>query len=306
MKSSIICTDLEETSDATVLSGFNLSKSLGIKPTLFFIDVVSSRIETLFHPTQISPRYENDKEWKEAIEQTVDNRVSAQLQRLNLKKEGFDFESYEGTISQGINHLANKHNNVDYFFIGASQHGDIHRLFLNTFVEKTFFKLQKETFVIKKPSENLDEIIYLIPFAPLNTSDLDKVAKIATHNNSPVRLDCVVPVEFIGYNLEAFNEDPSPKELMKEEVSTYHESAERQLQKAVELLKGQGIEASYELEMVLNKNPGESLRKNLADQKNKLIVLKPQHYIFNSLSIGSTTLDIMRHVDNNILFLNSH
>lgn len=306
MKSSIICTDLEKTSDAAVLTGYNLSKNLGIKPTLFFIDVVSSRLETLFHPIQITPTYDDDTAWKEAIENTVENQVSDQLKRLNLKKEDFNFESYEGTISQGIKHLAKKHSSVDYFFIGATHHGDLHRLFLNTFVEKTFFKLEKETFVIKKTAEKIDEVIYLIPFAPLNTADLNKVAEIATHNHAPVRLDCVVPVEFIGYNLEAFSEEPAPKEIEMEEVSTYHQSAEKELKKAVEILKGQNIEATYDLKMVLNKDPGASLKKSLDNQKNKLLVLKPQHYLFNHLSIGSTTLDIMRHVEDNILLLNSN
>ncbi len=306
MKSSIICTDLETTSDATILTGHSFSKQMGIKPTLFFIDVVSSRLETLFHPTQIQTTYVHDPIWSQSIESTVLMRAAAQLQRLNLKKEDFHFECFEGPISNGIHHLELEHQNVDYLFVGATHHGKIRRLFLNTFVEKTFFKLQKETFVVKEDAHSIDQVVYLIPYAPLNLEDLDKVALIAKRSRAPVHLDCIVPVDFIGFSLEAFDDEPSAKELMFDEISTYHKNAELQLVKAKEYLHERGIDSSYDLKMVLNKTPGETMRKYLHPARNELVVLKPQHHLFNRLSVGSTTLDIMRHVQNNILMLSSH
>lgn len=302
MNRLVICTDLNQNSDRNVLAGFLLAKRVDLRPMLYHIDTVSPRIDKVFHPMAIKTEYKFDPVWGGDIEVIVSQRINSQLKRLKLEKEDFDFENFEGTINEGIAHL-NSHPEIEFLSIGSTNHGNIHRLFLNTFAEKSLSHLSKDVLVIKKEMKEIRNITYLLPYAPVNMEDLNVVARIARASNAKVCLDCVVPIEFVGLNLEAFKDDPPPREILKKEVATYTTNAEEQLASASKELKAQGIESTYSLKMILNKLPGDYLEEMVKKENSDLVIMKPHHYLFEHLSVSSTTLDIMRHLSCNLYLI---
>ena len=151
--------------------------------------------------------------------------------------------------------------------------------------------------------KEIRSITYLLPYAPVNFDDLSVVAHIARASNAKVFLDCVVPIEFVGLNLEAFKDDPPPKEILKTETTVYSSNAEEQLARATKELKAQGVESTYSLKMILNKLPGNYLEEMVKKESSDLVIMKPHHYLFEHLTVSSTTLDIMRNLSCNLYLI---
>lgn len=304
MKELIICSDLHETSDDNIKSGISFAMALGLKPKIFHIDTISPQIERQFHVASVGPRRVKDPIWNETVVSTVLDMANAMITRLGITKDQVAFENFEGSIYEGIDHLKT-HKDLEMMAIGATHHGAIHRFFLNTFAEKSFFHVNKDVYVTKRRCEKVSKITYLIPYEPLDEDDLSKVIHFAKCNGSSVHLDCVVPINFVGFNLEQFPAGPSPREMFTNELSQMHKFAEDELKKGVKAIEMEGIEASYSLKMILNKEPGNYLEGMIRDNETDLVIIKPQHSTFEHLSVGSITLDIMQKISCNLLLLRS-
>lgn len=302
MKKLVICSDLHEGSEKNIRSGYNFAKALGLKPSLYHIDTISPQLEKQFHSSSTRSRRIKDPVWKKNIEETSLEMVNATLGRLDIDKEDIEFENFEGSINEGIEHLS-EDPEMEIISVGASHHGELHRFFLNTFAEKSLFNLNRDVLITKTSVDNFKKITYLIPYESLDEENLATVANLAKCNNAKVHMDCIVPLNFVSYNLEVFPDGPYPREVLTNEMSELHKGAEDELQKAVAILKRQGIDASYTLKMILNAEPGQRLEELIRSEKSDLVVLKPQHYIFEHLSLGSVTLDIMKKTECNLYLL---
>lgn len=302
MKEMVICSDLHENSDDNIKTGVLFAKTLGLKPTIYHIDTIAPQLNKQFHAATIKPHYVEDPVWKKNIEVTVLDMVNEALKRVDIKKEEVDFENFEGSITEGVDHLR-EHKNMEILSIGATHHGSIHRFFLNTFAEKSFFHLRKDVLVTKKRVDKYSHITYLIPYAPLDEDDLSKVIYLAKCHSAKVHMDCIVPINFVGYSLELFEDSPYPREVLTNEMSQMHQKAEAELKKAQEKLRKESIESSYSLKMILNEDAGKHLEELVRDEGSDLVILKPQNYTFEHLSVGSVSLDIMRTVSCNLFLL---
>lgn len=302
MKEMLICSDLYEGSDNNLKSGYSFASSLGLKPKIYHIDTMTPQLNKQFHPLTVKPRYIKDPIWNKDIEATVLDMANKALARVGIEKEKVDFENFEGTINEGIEHLT-EHVDLEMMAIGITHHGVFHRFFLNTFAEKSLFHVKKDVLVSKKAVENYSHLTYLIPYTPLDEDDLAKVIHIAKCNEAKVHMDCVVPINFVGYSLELFSNEPYPREILTSELSDMRSKAEKELQKAHKIMKDANIECSYSLEMVLNEDAAKRVEEIVQKENSDLVIIKPQHYTFEHLSIGSVSLDIMKNVSSNLLLL---
>ena len=303
IKEIIICTDLYTSSDQTVISGYNIGQLFNQKTILFHVNTISPQIEHIFHPPTIHTQYLYEPVWDKDIEITVLQRIGVQLNRLKLNKEDFKFESFEGLITEGIKYLGDKFN-INFIVIGATHHRNMHRLFFNSFAEKTFFNLKKDVLLIKKSMHQVQHITHLLSWADDNANDLSIVSYWAKMWKAKVGLDCVVPIEFVGLNLEIFREGPSAREILLDQTSHYHEQAENRLIQARDKLRSNGIECDYSLKMILNKSPGKTLSEMIIQSQTDLVILRPEHYVFDRFVIGSTTFDLLRKVKANMYLIN--
>lgn len=302
MKKLIICTDMEIHSDKNVLAGYYMAKTLDLKPVLYYIETVSPRIESVFHPQTIHTEYKYDSFWKKEFEANTLERIELQLSRLNLNKQSFEYKEYDGSISDGIDALKTNED-VDFLSIGGSHHGRIHRFFLNTFVEKTLFHLKKDVLVIKDDINAIKHMTYLMPYGGYVKSDLDKVIRIANATKAKVLIDSVVPIEYIGFNLEILVNESISREVLLNDLSNHHKIAEDELVHVTNILKQKGIECDYSLKLILNKSPGKTLNEIVTSESSDLVIMKPIDQIFEHLSTSSTTLDFLRNVKRNFYLL---
>jgi len=297
LKELIIGTDLYETSDDNVLTGFNFAKSLDLIPTLYHIDSISPQIEMIFHASSIHTEYIMDKVWKKEIEKTVLERVNKQLGRLKLNKEEFNFENFEGSISEGIEHLRN-HKNLEISSIGASHHGSLHRLFFNSFAEKMFFHLRKDTLIVKEKNQSFKNITYLVTHEEHEERHVELVSKIAQSFKSNVFLEYIVPIESLDKKF-----DKVTNAVLTQKSNQSYGGAEAFLKGIQEKISRAGVSVQYSLKLILNEKPGQTLKKVIAENNSDLVVIKPAHYMFEYPSVGSTCLDLLRSCHTNFYLL---
>lgn len=289
-------------SDNNVAMGYSLAKSLDLKPVLYYIDTISPRIEKGFNTQEVHSEYNYDVSWKKVIDTHTLEGIDAQLTRLNLDKQEFEFTKFDGCINDGLDHLKSL-SDVDMISVGATHHGRIHRFFLNTFVEKNLFNLKKDILVVKNTMSAIKHITYIMPFGSYIKSDLDKVCRIAKATKAKVLIDTVIPIEYIGYNLEVLMLKATSREVLLNQLSDHHKKAEEEMKHVCSILKQQGIDCKHTLKLILNKSPGKVLNELVIKENSDLIIMKPIDQIFEHLSASSTTLDFLRNVKRNFYLL---
>ncbi|HAZ14764.1 MAG: hypothetical protein A2X86_10535 [Bdellovibrionales bacterium GWA2_49_15] len=302
MKKFIVNTDLYESSDANVYTSYHLAKLLGLKPQLFFVDTISPMIDKTFHPESIHTSYATDLVWQKKYEVTVLEKISQQLERLSLAKEDFDLEVFEGAISDGVKSLK-RHEDIELLSVGASEHGEINRLFFNTFAEKIFFNLHKETLVVRKKDDQFKKVSVLLDPTQNYDRQLGQVVKLIKRLKAKLHIICLVDVQFLGLNLEAFPFTPSPLEIQNKTSQVLLQKAELFLKELESGLKKDGIEVEHTVHVTLNEENIYGLDKLLHEQAPNLVMISPRSQFLGHFSLGSTTHYLMKHNNCNFYLL---
>jgi len=302
MSEFIVSTDLYETSDANVYTSYHFARALGIRPKLYFVDSFSPMIEKTFHPASIHTNYIKDNIWDYEYEVTVLKKISRQLERLSLSKKDFDFEVFEGSISKGIQHLK-QHDDLEFISVGASDHGEIHRLFFNTFAEKTYFNLEKKCLVIKKKDNQFRKVYMLLNPLEDNDETLAHTIELIKKLKTKLNIVCNANVEFLGLNLEAFPLEPPPWEMQNKATEMLYEKTELMLKELESNLKKEGIEVAHTMQVSLNKESALGLTKLLHEIRPDLVIMSPRSHFLRHFSIGSVTHYIIKHNDCNFYLM---
>ncbi|MBI2520247.1 MAG: universal stress protein [Bdellovibrio sp.] len=303
MQEFIVTTDLYEASDATVYTSYHLAQALDLRPKLYFVDGLSPMIEKTFHPQKIHTTYALDPVWNKKYEVTVLEKIASQLERISLKKESFDFEVFEGSVSAAIKHLKRQHQDIGLISIGASEHGEISRLFFNTFAEKVFFNLNKESLIVKKKDKEFSKICMLIDPISHQDESVVKVVNLLKQLRQKLHIICLVDVQFLGLNLEAFPHAPGALEIQKKTIESLRQKAQQVVKELEIKLKIVGVECQHEIHVALNKDNALALDKMLHKIDPNLVIMSPHSQLLHHFGLGSITHYLLKHNNYNFYLL---
>lgn len=304
MNEFVIATDFFDTSDSNVYTGYHFAKALMMKPTLFYVDEISPQIERTFHDLSVNTEYVEDAEWESEFPKTDIELAEQQLQRLELNKNEFEFMVFEGTVNDGIDYLK-KERDLRIVSIGLTEHGKIHRLFFNTFAEKTFCHVSKATLIVKKRSNKFENLIYLMDPRREQEKEIAQVAELAKLLNAQVELVSVAPIQFLGVDLEGFPNEPEPEEIKRRSISYQQDKAEAYLDSVKKDLEDSGIPAHYDFETTLNSTPEKKLESIVEKSKADLVLMNPLCQLFDHFAIGSIASKVLKDLNSNYLLLPS-
>ncbi len=305
MNEFIVSTDLYETSDANVYTSYHLARLLGKRPKLYYVDIVSPMIDKIFHPSSIHTSYVTDSVWLKEFELTVLKKISQQLGRLLLKKEDFDFDVFEGSVSEGIHNLK-KNADFSLISVGASDHSELYRLFFNTFTEKVFFNLGKETLVVKKKDNHFSNI-YLLLNPQENHGSKDRIitrtAELIKKLKSKLHIICIANAEFLGLSLEAFPDGLTPEELQNKTTERLYEKTEEFLKQLEVRFNKEGIDVEHMAQVTLNEESAPILNQILQERTPDLVIMSPRSHFLGHFSLDSITHYMIKRNDCNFYLI---
>lgn len=300
MSNIIVATDLTPDSDKVIQSGLFLSKKLNKGLRVFFMDTFTPSYYGLEMTLSYSPSYVEVAEWDNyKVPEAILAKIDTSLMRMDLNKASLRVDVIPTNNFDHIQEYIDE-NNGDLLLIGASHKNAVERFFLGNFFEKSIFKLKTDILVVKNEINSLPKNITV--GVDLDTDD-DLLSLHAQNLAKQFKADVTLVNVVIHSHLEYAAKEYS--DSIRDYVETRNVHAQKKLENLAKKFNDNGVHAHKVIKLAVGTKESDELEEYLENNETDLFCVEPHPSIFNGFHLGSTSLNLINHANNNFLIVKS-